>query len=344
MAKSRSPRYQHLTKEELEIVRDAFSPSVQKYLYKGKRIDTWRVRYLMEMATNGAAMQLDSQHIEKAMLHWLKNPSKETLEEGTLDMVIKGFGYDPSAKDAGVSGKDLIDLDADLQALGSDSSAILNNPSTFADIKRLGAKAGLEHVRKGAIQKTFNLPDEALKDRDPSKLMNLIGELHATGFDVHIADPRLWNDLRQFEQGKLKNTDLLSRWSAEEVIDPKPKPKQKTPSKPKAKQKTPSKPKPKRRITLDPIVVRSRGSYRDTVLLSSDTEPSRPWLILRRYEDGSEEILTTDKDGALQRCVVEYEALHTGRYHPVMKYKPPSCERVPSEGSGRRVPGTAGMP
>lgn len=351
-----SERYKKLTSQELDVVRSALTPRVMRYVIRGNTVDLWRVRYFLRIASEGAAMGASPERIEQAMFEWVKNPNQETLGKSEIGLTVDAMGYNEAAKDAGLSAQDLLQMNAQVDLLGGNATAVMSNPATFRTIKSMGKTRGLDEVYKNVIQTGFGIPDEALQGRNSKALLGRIADVQAQGFDQFLGSGEFWRDIKALEQGRLKQSDFRERWQQRASGGDDRERQERQTTKQRATETSrrqrdaevnrENKGKPekkiKKEIRLDPIVVKGslRHPVRDEVVVYVDEAKTRPWLVRRTYHDGSSDILVADGKGNLSQCYEEYELLvPQNRATPVVRLHRMGCYSVPALGSVQRTPG-----
>lgn len=335
---SATERYQHLGPSELETIRRALTPRTMHYVIRNGLVDTWRVRYFMNIAARGARMQADPQEIEKAMLDWVRAPSRNSLEQAERDLVVAGMGYDESAKQSGLSADQLEEMHANLAYLGGQAEGLMYAPETYREIQVHGAARGMDNVYKNGIRLEFDLPENALKGRNASKLLDRIGDVQQWGLARFIGRPDFWDDLNQLGRGRLTRDELKGRWQGDGPPLPQPAPPPLGPPPDPQRNKR----KPRRQESLDPSVGHreTRTVDRDEVAVWMDEEQTRPMIVNRYYTDGSVDILVSDGKGGLRTCRQERLPMSRGNPHqPMTLLRRFACVRVPQTGSSKRPPG-----
>ncbi|MEM6469095.1 MAG: hypothetical protein AAF802_05960 [Planctomycetota bacterium] len=204
-AKSRKAgaRYQSVTTFDLTFARAAFSERVLQKAIKGKRVDTWRLRFLMELASFGAVIGASGPDVESAMLEWLAQPTPSSLKRARLRVLAKSRGYDEAAIECGLSANELLEFDAQIQAFGGDAESLLTDPKTFQTIRR----HGVDRVHQEQIRKDFGLPANALEvGLTASELLDMAATGQQLGDDQLVTDPETYRLIRK--HGKKRGTDL----------------------------------------------------------------------------------------------------------------------------------------
>ncbi len=375
----RPPRYRRPTAEERALIAASFSPRVMTYVMKGNRMDTWRVRYLLQIAAEGASMGgEDPKRIEQAMLEWLKNPSRETLNNAERDLSVDTMGWDPSLKKTKLTGADLFEVAATAEALGGSGFEALTDPKNVERI-RTGGKAGADLVYKDLIREGFGLPENALHGRDAKKLLNAVAGIAMAGMDEFQGHREFWDDYKEVEQGQKSFQEFQRTWNDEDARNERlsgwgggdndatrrqrekwkemaermgmkmreaEKEQNQNPDGKPVVRKRKKKTGPTVTIEVESITIGPALPYEDQIVYADEAQ-TIPWLVIRSYYKGSPknvvkvEILVADEHGRLAKCGVEYESVTPDNpATPMVWIRPTGCQRRP----GRAVPKASRSP